>query len=532
MSILRNFMRKCAKPTAIFLLLVLSSSIAARAQNNIPPYGISSSVPYRQSGVGNATGRSGSATMTARALLGKDGNTTVELSTGTLDSSTPPPGSFGMVQFKPLDPSGNVLFAQNFTPLSTSTGYYSFNEPYFYRGQQVQLQGNITGIDANRTDVVTVFETVKLRPDLAVQKLTYPVTAIVNQAIPISANIVELNGDTGATTACVLAVDGNNVDQAQSAYVDAAGSVTCLFSYKFASTGNHTIQVSASNVVPADWDSSNNSSSGSIAIVDATADQTPQGVFEDDQGGIPRQWTSTNEGWQNGSLIYNTFQTFGFIGEEQHSMADVRSGGCAGSTNAVRWEFPLTLSYTENMDGNPAYSLNASVNGSGNIIYRDYTICNSLAFAYASDFAYAPLPDHQLLIGSTQYYDTSGNVIATFQDATVLRQAGDITYYSYGFQCDYGKNCDNPANYYSWNSSGRQKYGTLIPVGSTWTGNIAIQDVAGRTFAGSVNVPLTRKTFNLSQNTCYDNQSNGVSFHSCLSYDYDVVTYLGTVGLN
>src|SRR5216117_3448713 len=45
--------------------------------NSIPGNAINSSKHYRESGVGNATGRAGAANMTARALLGKDGNTTV-----------------------------------------------------------------------------------------------------------------------------------------------------------------------------------------------------------------------------------------------------------------------------------------------------------------------------------------------------------------------------------------------------------------------------------------------------------------------
>src|SRR5437899_11414370 len=59
------------------------------------------------SGIPNATGRDGSAAVTARALLGKD-NTTIELTTGKLDSSTTPPGSFDYVQSRLLAPSGRA----------------------------------------------------------------------------------------------------------------------------------------------------------------------------------------------------------------------------------------------------------------------------------------------------------------------------------------------------------------------------------------------------------------------------------------
>src|SRR6476646_4391922 len=104
---------------ALFFLLPVLGALPAVSQS-VPGYVIANAKHYRESGVGNATGRTGSAHIIARALLGEDGNTTVEVTTGALDSNVTPPGSFGKVQFKPLDPNGNVLLSQNFTPLSTA----------------------------------------------------------------------------------------------------------------------------------------------------------------------------------------------------------------------------------------------------------------------------------------------------------------------------------------------------------------------------------------------------------------------------
>src|SRR5437763_14317786 len=88
--------------TALFFLLPVFGALPATSQS-VPAYAIPNAKHYRESGVGNATGRSGSAHMTARALLGKDGNTTLEVTTGVLDSGAIPPGSFAKVQFKPFD---------------------------------------------------------------------------------------------------------------------------------------------------------------------------------------------------------------------------------------------------------------------------------------------------------------------------------------------------------------------------------------------------------------------------------------------
>src|SRR5438067_4963529 len=142
----------------LFLLPLLG--VLPAASQSAPGYAIANTKHYRESGVGNANGRNGSAHLAARALLGKDGDTSIELTTGALDSSVTPPGTFAKVQFKPLNPDGDAMFAQNFGPLSTPTGYYTFISPSLSRHQQAQLQANIRGID-HGTDVVTLIETVK-----------------------------------------------------------------------------------------------------------------------------------------------------------------------------------------------------------------------------------------------------------------------------------------------------------------------------------------------------------------------------------
>jgi hypothetical protein len=108
-----------AKRFVPVLLLSAAAPLSIWAQGQVPGYAVRSSIHYRQSGVGNAHGRSGSANVTARALLGKDHNTTIELTTGTLDSNATPPGSFTKVQMKPLTPSGAALFAYNVNGVST-----------------------------------------------------------------------------------------------------------------------------------------------------------------------------------------------------------------------------------------------------------------------------------------------------------------------------------------------------------------------------------------------------------------------------
>jgi len=213
-----------------------------------------------------ATGRSGSATLVARALLGRNGETTVEVSTSTLDTATLAPGNIAKLQIKLLDGEGRVRATENHTNLS-SGGRLQRVLPGLGRGQPLQLQANIEGIDGARMDVVTVRTAVRLLPDLAVEQLSAPASAQVGMPVNISALIAERNGDTGAEADCVLKVDGVEVDRAPGIWVDAASAVTCAFSHTFASGGPRVLTVEAVDVVPTDDDLTNNQASADIEVI-------------------------------------------------------------------------------------------------------------------------------------------------------------------------------------------------------------------------------------------------------------------------
>jgi hypothetical protein len=521
--------------TVLLVLLSLCISPVSRSQTNLPGNAVSSSKHYRSSGVGNATGRSGSATMTARALLGKDGNSTVELTTGTLDSSATPPGSFSKVQYKPFDSSGNPLFTQNFGPLSTSGGYYNFASPSLYRAEQLQLQGNISGIDNNRTDVVTVVETVKLRPDLAVQNLVLPNSAMLTQPVNISANIVELNGDASATTTCILAIDGNNVDQANNVYVDAGGSVSCAFEYIFSTTGSHTVQVTAANVVPTDWDTSNNSVTGTITVTNIGIAQHALASFN----GSDQSYSdsSSEELWHLGVVQENVSNSSGQTIDNQSSSAEFESFGCAGSTNAVLWQFPVVLSYSETMDGVTAHNYtDTGITGStsSGTFPPGFAACNSVLASSISQSSNHFAVDHWNYLSAGQYYDAQGNLVYSWQQIQSMRNAGDVSYFSSGYQCYYWTSpsgtCNNPSDYYAWNSSSGQTLGTVVPLGNTWVPSVTTQDSGGNVFSGTISVPLTTVPITPVQlNTCNTSgpDYNGFTYQTCSSLNSTYVQSSG-----
>ena len=508
--------------TALFFLLPVFGALPATAQS-IPAYAIPNAKHYRESGVGNATGRSGTAQLTARALLGEDGNTTLEVTTGVMDSVTPPPGSFSKVQFKPLTPDGDALYARNFTPLSTPTGYYSFSWPSLARHQQAQIQANITGID-HRTDVVTLVDTVKLRPDLAVQKLILPDSPIVNAPVTITANVVELNGDSPATTTCQLAVDGVLVDQANNVYVDAGGGVSCAFTHTFDTTGSHTIQVTAANVVPADWDTGNNSASGIINVISLNTSIAQHGTasFNDQQGGLPPSQTYSQQIWSGGILVHSISDTTTTTGEEQNSQSTFYSGGCIGVTNAAMYQFPVDVAYSETMDGTPVYTTKATgITGQAKTLSANLPMCGSTAVSYTQQAGNGFADDHSFLLLSYTYYDSASAPLYTYQEITSMRSAGDVTYLSSQYQCDWLSDCTNPpTNYYVWNTSSQTTLGTVVALGSTWVPSVTVTDAGGNGFGGSLGVSLTASQLVSGQpNSCKTTGPDiyGYTYQTCTS---------------
>jgi hypothetical protein len=237
-------------------------SVASRG-----PTRFANRVKYLDKGLKHARGRAGiaatAATLEARALLGRDGSTTVDISTGSIDA---PDASrlLSKVQLKQYAPNG---------ALQTTTNYKEINSPAYQltlsgrvRGSKLQVQGSVVGVDGKHSDVVTLTETVKLRPDVSVDRIIAPPQSHVAVPVQISALISENNGDVGARSDCVLAVDGVEAGRANGIWVDAGRSVSCVFNHVFPTTGTKQLTVSAVSVNPDDWNASNNSATQTINI--------------------------------------------------------------------------------------------------------------------------------------------------------------------------------------------------------------------------------------------------------------------------
>ena len=70
--------RRAFRATVAIAACLLATSLVAQSNQTIP-----NSVKYRDTSLPNATGRSGGASIEARALLNRDLTTTIEITTGS-----------------------------------------------------------------------------------------------------------------------------------------------------------------------------------------------------------------------------------------------------------------------------------------------------------------------------------------------------------------------------------------------------------------------------------------------------------------
>lgn len=264
------------------------------------------SVKYRDTSKPNATGRSGSATLTARALVNADGSADLQLTTGSFDPLASR-GNIDKVQIKSKS-TGTI----NDNRL-TNDGTYAVHLDAVSRGQTIDVLAHVSGIDGRRTDVVSVSESAKLRPDLTVTSINAPSSIIAGMPTLVSATVAELNGDTGARADCTLRVNGTTIGSARSIWVDAGSTVSCSFLYTFPGTGTANVEISARNVEPGDWDPANNAARMTVKVGSGELDMVRWAASSGES-----EWRSVNisdanwgyhneyrgSGWENSTYFH------------------------------------------------------------------------------------------------------------------------------------------------------------------------------------------------------------------------------------
>ena len=220
-------------------------------------------------------GRSGH--FATRALLSADRSVTVDTTTGFFDrNDPPPPGLITSLLMRVYNANGGIVFVQHFNQIDLAS--YTFAMESLPRGTAYQIQAHVQGIRFQRESVVTTSGIVALRPDIIVGPnrdivgpnhggIVGPNRVRVGVPVLVTGLLSEINGDVGAKTDCVMTVDSVEVGRQPALDVPANGSIGCAFSYTFSAVGTHTVTLSATNVLPGDYNTANNSLSSVVGIV-------------------------------------------------------------------------------------------------------------------------------------------------------------------------------------------------------------------------------------------------------------------------
>lgn len=444
---------------------------------------VPNAVRYRDNGGKPATGRAGSAAMQALALLGKDGRTEFEYRSIPADPDQWwLQGTITRAQVKALDADGRVMFTYNDNHLNAHGKITHFGS--LVHGQSLQVQANLTGADPHRTDVVTVTERIKLRPDLAVRLEMAPQVPAVQQ-VPVLATLSELNGDVGASTACRLLVDGREVDSAWGVWVDAGDAVTCAFSHSFA-PGTHQVQVDLLWTVPGDWDTSNNRSQ--VVQVEAVGGPTAFSYFASANASSWDNETTVTSRWHNPAT--------GIRGESEEVRGD--SGSAENAYVSGFIERGLT--------GNVSVEL--SQTSGGRVLHADAWDVGELA---GCTVRYGGPSSFHMCTSSY------GGWTQTW--FTYFHNAGTVTYHSRYFYREWDEGTGEDVYYYHFNDSYQAPGAPLAGFGDDFGFHVRVTD-AERTLTMDSDFPLAPTQFSWGDSFCssYTEPWDGYTSETCYAY--------------
>lgn len=421
-------------------------------------------IKYRDTGVKPATGRSGSATIEAYALIGTDSVTTIEV-------SAPAPGVVEKVQVKRVaadltsnfDGGGSNTFSAAMTGLAP--------------GETVRIQANVSGIDGARMDVVTAETVVARRPDLAVESITAAPHAVAGGPIRVAALVRELNGHTGARADCVLSANGADVDRANNIWVDAGGSVNCMFAPAFTNVGQQAFTVRVDNVRPGDDNPHNDAAASSMQLY-ASANEFTAWSATINQNEYTTH-TITRAWWGGEDEIESGFEAesmiSGYIADRNADILNLKVSTREATDGQVIFEAnDVQLDLTP-----PQYPTEPICTFTRNGQFQFWEMC---------DF---PLAWHQ----PRSFY------------VNVWRMAGWITYHSTGWNTTMPTN--TPPGYYTWNRTAEGGWGEQTRLGSTYEWQLTISN-GSHLWETSGVAPVTASTSSQARSRCFNTDQGQV----------------------
>ncbi|HEX2201928.1 MAG TPA: hypothetical protein VHG91_01455 [Longimicrobium sp.] len=502
-----------ARPDALSALT--QASLSGSAPRSIPF--VSNAVKYRDTGKRAARGRAGSAQITALALLGKDGVTELGVTAASADTSRPGTPQIRKVQLKALDHDSAQVGTRNFNGLP-GAAFFGTTLGGLARGSRLEVQANVEGIDANRTDVVTATETVKLRPDLAVDVSTLR-RASTGVRIGILGVVAERNGDVGARANCLLYVDGTLADQAIGIWVDAGDAVTCAFSHTFNTPGVHTVEVRADSVHPGDYDRSNNADTATIDVV-----ARPQSFVYDAmaQEAFDSLHSVNTQAWRDstGSFGESTF-LFSQTGRSQTAMISGRSPvAMTGPFRVDVFQRGDSVIHAAQYFGVPHDTVPGDTVPNDTIpndtipsdtIPSDTIPGDTTRFATAA-WSADPYCMAQFDGGVFFFACTSRN--ESYTEFRYTRSAGSVTYHSYQHVREFDATT-GVENVYTSNTSGSFGHGVLGQMGNRYTFYVRFTDGVSNLLANTTFDLVPRLEDYSSPETCWESEGWGNWTRSC-----------------
>jgi hypothetical protein len=455
-----------AAALALFATACADTPTGAPATARVPsartpavrPTLVSTAVKYRDRGGKPATGRSGNAVVDALALLDKEGTTTLSVTTRHATDWWRS-GYIRQAQIKASSPDGKHKFTRNLggfeedappipapapIPLSQPQGPFpgSLQFQGLGRGDQLQLQAHVAGLDGQRTDVVTVTESVKRLPDVRVE-MSAPAEVETGTPVNIMAVVSETNGDMGTYTTCELYVAGQLADQAAGVWIDAGDAVTCAMTWTFAAPGTFPVQVRVSTA-GREWDMANNADSATITV----------------HGESPRFYTSGSftqstrvdsvlqeQSWRDGPS--------GLAGESVYEEVNAQAHQYGSLYAFMPMQLPGTL------------SVHASMSTGGRVV-------TSTAYTHSAGILCDTEYDgHAMLSVCTWTYEGVGQTYVNYSFS-----AGAVTYHSRSYSRTWDQNTGVDYSVYHWNYDYGWDDG-LVPLGDDWSFEVRLDAPGG-----------------------------------------------------
>lgn len=411
------------------------------------PQLVSNTTKYRDAGARPSRGRSGSATLAARALLGRDGATELEVTAGVVDGAVGP-ATLQKVQVKHFAADGTPIRTVNHNAVAGQSRE-TFTYTGLERGGTLQVQGNVR--QPGRTGVVTVTETVHLRPDLRIS-LNAPAQAAAGLPVSIGAIVAEGNGEVGAWADCVLYVDGAEADRAVGIWVDAGGVVSCSFTHVFTAAGPHALRVEASGVSPGDFDTANNEATGSLQVTagnDFYYHAWASDVVEHTVSTATGRWEQGNPPWV--FIDHQDRWTYDILFQEASIYAWIPT--------AVT--LPLTRIDVSSATGGTVVHEASYTDVSGSTV-PGWESTPECIYRWNGGGMYLSLC-------------TSGTAEDGHTSLSYMRYAGDVTYHSEGAQ-EVWYSAPGDGYYYTFNYGDHYTYGGPVSVGSHYSFSVVLTD--------------------------------------------------------